>query len=163
MQGLLAVFKPEDEVSPERAAELLGVSRPIVYRRMDSGRLPFRQVGTHRRICPADVAKLKQFEDREGPLRRPCRSTPKISKRTMTKSVKALLDANVLDSNQLRIPLLQLAQNDVLDARWRERIEQEWLSRDGAADARAYRDPHHFPDQDVVCGCTRCRHRRKSA
>jgi excisionase family DNA binding protein len=73
MQSLLAavaeggtafVFKPEDEVSPERAAELLGVSRPIVYQRMDAGRLPFRQIGTHRRIRVADVAELKQFEDR---------------------------------------------------------------------------------------------------
>jgi excisionase family DNA binding protein len=73
MQNLLAalgetgealVFKPEDEVSPERAAELLGVSRPIVYQRMDTGKLPFRQVGTHRRIRAADVAQLKKFEDR---------------------------------------------------------------------------------------------------
>jgi len=73
MQSLLAavaeagtafVFKPEDEVSPERAAELLGVSRPIVYQRMDTGKLSFRQVGTHRRIRVADVAELKQFEDR---------------------------------------------------------------------------------------------------
>jgi excisionase family DNA binding protein len=62
--GEALVFKPEDEVSPERAAELLGVSRPIVYQRMDTGRLPFRQVGTHRRIRAADVAELKQFEDR---------------------------------------------------------------------------------------------------
>jgi excisionase family DNA binding protein len=64
--GTAFVFKPEDEVSPERAAELLGVSRPIVYQRMDTGKLPFRQVGTHRRIRAADVAKLKQFEDRRG-------------------------------------------------------------------------------------------------
>jgi excisionase family DNA binding protein len=73
MQSLLAamgetgealIFKPEDELSPERAAELLGVSRPIVYQRMDTGRLPFRQVGTHRRIRAADVAELKKLEDR---------------------------------------------------------------------------------------------------
>lgn len=73
MQSLLAamaeagtafVFKPDDEVSPERAAELLGVSRPIVYQRMDTGKLAFRQVGTHRRIRAADVAELKQSEDR---------------------------------------------------------------------------------------------------
>jgi excisionase family DNA binding protein len=61
--GTALVFKPEDEVSPERAAELLGVSRPIVYQRMDTGKLPFRQIGTHRRVRAADVAKLKQFED----------------------------------------------------------------------------------------------------
>jgi excisionase family DNA binding protein len=62
--GVAFVFRPEDEVSPERAAELLGVSRPIVYQRLDSGKLPFRQVGTHRRIRATDVAELKQFEDR---------------------------------------------------------------------------------------------------
>jgi excisionase family DNA binding protein len=63
LPGETLVFKAEDEVSPERAAEMLGVSRPIVYKRMDSGRLPFRQVGSHRRIRAADVASLKQFEE----------------------------------------------------------------------------------------------------
>ena len=45
----------------------------------------------------------------------------------MLSLVKALLDANVLYSNHLRNLLLQLAQNDVFDARWSELIEQEWL------------------------------------
>lgn len=73
MQSLLAavaeagaafVFKPEDEVSPETAAELLGISRPIVYQRMDAGRLPFRQAGPDRWIRAADVAALAQSEER---------------------------------------------------------------------------------------------------
>jgi excisionase family DNA binding protein len=58
------LLRADEEVSPEKAAELLGISRPIVYQRMDSGRLPFRHVGTHRRIRAADVAELKRFEDR---------------------------------------------------------------------------------------------------
>ncbi len=62
--GEAFVFKPEDEISPERAAELLGISRVIVDQRMDTGRLPFRQVGMHRVIRAADVAELRQFEDR---------------------------------------------------------------------------------------------------
>jgi len=62
--GETFVLKQEDEVSPERAAEMLGVSRPIVYRRMDSGKLSFRQVGTHRRIRAAEVVELKRSEDR---------------------------------------------------------------------------------------------------
>jgi hypothetical protein len=45
----------------------------------------------------------------------------------MPSPVKALLDANALYSNHLRNLLLQLAQNDVFDARWSERIEHEWL------------------------------------
>ena len=62
--GEAFVFKPEDEVSPERAAEVLGISRVVVDQRMDTGRLPFRQVGMHRVIRAADVAELKQLEDR---------------------------------------------------------------------------------------------------
>jgi excisionase family DNA binding protein len=61
--GETLVFKAEHEVSPETAAEILGISRPIVYKRMDAGKLPFRQVGTHRRIRVADVARLKQYEE----------------------------------------------------------------------------------------------------
>ena len=62
--GEALIIKSDAEVSPEKAAEILGISRPLVYQRMDSGKLPFRQVGTHRRIRAADVAALKQFEDR---------------------------------------------------------------------------------------------------
>ena len=62
--GEALILRSDAEVSPEKAAEILGISRPLVYQRMDSGRLPFRQVGTHRRIRAADVAALKQFEDR---------------------------------------------------------------------------------------------------
>ncbi|HTO60697.1 MAG TPA: helix-turn-helix domain-containing protein [Bradyrhizobium sp.] len=62
--GDTLLLKSDAEISPEKAAEILGISRPLVYQRMDSGRLPFRQVGTHRRIRVSDVAALKQFEDR---------------------------------------------------------------------------------------------------
>src|SRR5215813_3814230 len=62
--GDTLLLKSDAEISPEKAAEILGISRPLVYQRMDSGRLAFRQVGTHRRIRIADVAALKQVEDR---------------------------------------------------------------------------------------------------
>lgn len=61
--GETFVIKSDAEISPETAAAILGISRPLVYQRMDSGRLPFRQVGTHRRIRAADVVVLRQFED----------------------------------------------------------------------------------------------------
>jgi excisionase family DNA binding protein len=62
--GEALLLKADAELSPEKAAEILGISRPLVYQRMDSGRLPFRRVGTHRRIRAADVVALKQFEER---------------------------------------------------------------------------------------------------
>jgi excisionase family DNA binding protein len=53
----------EAELTPEQAARILGISRPLVYHRMDSGRLPYREVGTHRRVLVRDVLALKQFEE----------------------------------------------------------------------------------------------------
>jgi len=60
--GDLLLLNKDAELSPEQAAKILGVSRPMVYHRMDSGRLPFRPVGTHRRVRLEDVLKLREFE-----------------------------------------------------------------------------------------------------
>ncbi|GGK43507.1 helix-turn-helix domain-containing protein [Salinarimonas ramus] len=59
----LVVLGEEEELTPEQAATVLGVSRPVVYHRMDTHRLPFRQVGTHRRVKLKDVLALQAFED----------------------------------------------------------------------------------------------------
>ncbi len=62
----LAVLADDAEVPPEDAAAILGISRPLVRRRMDSGRLAFRRGGSHRRLRLADVLELKR---REAPVR----------------------------------------------------------------------------------------------
>ncbi|MBO0610601.1 excisionase family DNA-binding protein [Myceligenerans salitolerans] len=51
-----------EEVTPTRAAELLGVSRPHVRRLMDRGELPFRKVGSHHRL---PLAAVEAFRERE--------------------------------------------------------------------------------------------------
>ena len=62
----MALLSEDAEISPEDAAAILGISRPLVRRRMESGALPFRRVGAHRRLRLADVLALKQ---REAPMR----------------------------------------------------------------------------------------------
>jgi excisionase family DNA binding protein len=62
----VTLLADDAEVSPEDAAAILGVSRPLVRRRMDAGVLPFRRVGAHRRLRLSDVLDLKQ---REAPVR----------------------------------------------------------------------------------------------
>ena len=62
--GEALLLSPEQEISPEKAAEILGMSRPLVYQRMDTGKLPYRQIGTHRRIRVGDVIALRASEDR---------------------------------------------------------------------------------------------------
>ena len=71
--GPFAVYRTNNEhescvasLSPEQAAKVLRISRPLVYHRMDTGRLPFRQVGTHRRVLVKDVLALKSFEESGG-------------------------------------------------------------------------------------------------
>lgn len=64
--GGVAVLAEDTELSPEDAATILGMSRPLVRRRMDAGVLPFRRVGAHRRLRLADVLALQK---REAPVR----------------------------------------------------------------------------------------------
>ena len=55
----VAVLAENQELSPNDAAEILGISRPLVVHRMDIGDLPFRYVGKHRRTKLKDVLPLK--------------------------------------------------------------------------------------------------------
>jgi hypothetical protein len=60
------VIAPLDrELSPDAAGRILGISRPLVVRRMDDGRLPFRYEGKHRRCKLKDVLKLKAAEEKQ--------------------------------------------------------------------------------------------------
>jgi len=60
------VIVPFDrELSPDAAGKILGISRPLVVRRMDDGRLAFRYEGKHRRCKLHDVLRLKAAEQKQ--------------------------------------------------------------------------------------------------
>lgn len=66
-RGEQVLFTRRDaEVTPNQAAELLGVSRPQVRKMMDAGVIEFRMVGTHHRI---PVSAIQAFLDAERPRR----------------------------------------------------------------------------------------------
>lgn len=57
------VIPEEKELTTTQAAEILHVSRPYVVKLMEEGRLPFKLVGSHRRIHIDDLMAWKRADD----------------------------------------------------------------------------------------------------
>lgn len=56
----IVIVEEDDEVSPEKAAKFLHISRPFLVKRLDAGEIPFHWVGSHRRILMSDLIEYKQ-------------------------------------------------------------------------------------------------------
>lgn len=54
------LVEQDAELSPNQAAELIGVSRPFLLNFMKSGALRFTAVGTHKRIALSDLLSFNE-------------------------------------------------------------------------------------------------------
>ncbi len=58
----ISIVPAEAELTPNEAADYLSVSRTFVLKLLDAGQIPFRRVGSHRRIRFGDI---RDYEKRQ--------------------------------------------------------------------------------------------------
>ncbi|MDU0479729.1 helix-turn-helix domain-containing protein [Staphylococcus chromogenes] len=58
----VSILARDVELTTSQAAELLGVSRPHIVKLLDTGELPGRKVGSHRRLRLGDVEKYRESQ-----------------------------------------------------------------------------------------------------
>lgn len=61
----VSIVPEHQQLTTQRAANLLGVSRPFMVRLLDEGKLPHHMVGSHRRVYLKDLLKYKAKRDKE--------------------------------------------------------------------------------------------------
>ena len=56
----ISIVPSNSEVSTQQAADMLNVSRPHLIKLLESKKIPFKKVGSHRRILLKDIMEYKE-------------------------------------------------------------------------------------------------------
>jgi excisionase family DNA binding protein len=55
----LMIIESDSEMSTQEAADILNISRPYLVKLLESGQIPFKKAGTHRRVLVKDIIGYK--------------------------------------------------------------------------------------------------------
>jgi excisionase family DNA binding protein len=61
----ISIVPSNSEVSTQQAADMLNVSRPHLIKLLETKNIPFKKVGSHRRILSKDIMRYKEKQDKE--------------------------------------------------------------------------------------------------
>ena len=125
----LVVLRPDQEVTPAGAADLLGVTRQFVDRLLADGVLAFRRLpgSKHRRIRVGDVLALAEERQRRQQgsevLRAACWASalPRVARPD-----RVFVDANELFPFSVMDLVLSLAEDLLVDFVWTDELLDEW-------------------------------------
>ena len=64
-RGLAVTVTPQDQrLTTQEAADMLGISRPMLVRMLEAGEIPFEKVRRHRRLFLTDVLEFRERQRR---------------------------------------------------------------------------------------------------
>lgn len=61
----ISIVPSNSEVSTQQAADMLNVSRPHLVKLLETKKIPFKKVGSHRRILLQDIMEYKERLDKK--------------------------------------------------------------------------------------------------
>ena len=64
-RGLAVTVAPQDQrLTTQKAADMLGISRPTLVRMLEAGEIPFQKIRRHRRLYLSDVLEYQKRQRR---------------------------------------------------------------------------------------------------